>query len=169
MNRYPSVHGLTLVLTLIILLLLSILITTGLQMNIMEEKMSQNMQNKELSFQAAESALLEAEQWLIQQTNPPEVLEHCTNQPCIVSLASTPKPENQSKAWWDQEAATMQTILDTIVQQPQYIIQFLRFISDSPVLNQPKTGLYYYRITTKAYGFNETAITVLQTTVAIRF
>lgn len=63
----------------------------------------------------------------------------------------------------------MQTILDTIVQQPQYIIQFLRFISDSPVLNQPKTGLYYYRITTKAYGFNETAITVLQTTVAIRF
>lgn len=56
--------GVVLAISLIMLLLLTLIGITGLQTTSLEEKMASNSKNRNLAFQAAESALRHAEQYI---------------------------------------------------------------------------------------------------------
>lgn len=60
-GNYKQQSGIALIISLIILLLLTIIMISALQVTTIEEKMAGNSQNQNIAFQAAESALREAE------------------------------------------------------------------------------------------------------------
>ena len=58
-------RGSVLVISLLVLLVLTILGITALDTTVMEERMSANTRQRNVAYQAAETALKEAEQWLL--------------------------------------------------------------------------------------------------------
>jgi len=60
-NHLEKQSGVALIVGLIILLLLTIIMVSAVKVTVLEEKMSGNSQNQNVAFQAAESALREAE------------------------------------------------------------------------------------------------------------
>ena len=83
-SRAASQSGAVLIVSLIMLLLLTLIGVTAMQTTSLEEKMAGNLRDKNLAFQAAESALRAAENSL----NPPAVLP-----PFVPSgTSTTPSP-----------------------------------------------------------------------------
>lgn len=164
-------QGVTLAIALIMLLLLTIIGVAAMQTTLFEQKMSANSQDKELSFQAAESALREAENWVLTQTVQPVPVNHCAAYPCAEILSTTVYPEQQSAAWWAANSALFTTgALSNINTAPRYKIEFYRFVPDTPTVGKGvPTGSYYYRITARGTGATDSATTVLQTSLARRY
>jgi len=163
--------GATLAISLIILLLLTLLGIVGIRTTLLEERMSSNVQDKEYAFQATESALIEAENWLMDLTAEPIPLIICTSQPCVIIHDPDLYPQEQSNAWWQANGAPyISGSLNNVQTRPRYIIEFSRFVSDTPVIGKGSpTGTYYYRITARGTGASDEAQAMLQTTVAQRF
>ncbi|NWO08515.1 MAG: hypothetical protein HLX50_23250, partial [Alteromonadaceae bacterium] len=65
-----SESGSVLIVSLIMLLLLSLIGVAGMQNTTLQNRMTGNLQDRELAFQAAEAAIREAEAWLA-GNNPP--------------------------------------------------------------------------------------------------
>lgn len=70
-GQWGKQRGSALVVSLILLLVISMLAIGGMQGTVMQERMSANLHDRELAFQAAEAALLGAQQILTD--NPPPV------------------------------------------------------------------------------------------------
>src|SRR3989344_628961 len=73
MKRFspPRQRGVALIMALVFLLLLTILGIAALNTTSLEEKMANNVKDRNLAFQAAESALVVAENWVYTQIGKP--------------------------------------------------------------------------------------------------
>ena len=164
--------GATLAITLILLFLVTLLGISSLQVTHLEEKMSSNLQDKELSFNAAESALSAGEAWIISQTTIPYEQSSCTSFPCVHSEYQNVDFSTQTSSWWTTNSATYSNTLTNINTPPRYIIEFLTFVPDTPEVGnstQKSKGVYYYQVTARGTGSSDNAVTILQSTVARRF
>jgi len=77
-GAYRRQRGITLIMSLLFLLLLTILGVTAINMSTLQEKMSGNLRDQDVAFQAAESALRYGElmvnnMWLTGRPNPKSV------------------------------------------------------------------------------------------------
>ena len=138
----------------------------------MEEKMSANYQDKLLSFTAAETALKEGEDWLLNQSLLPQVYSSCPAHPCVQELHSSVDLSEQTKTWWQANAAAYSVSLPDVLSSPYYLIEYIQFIPDSPTLGNSSlksTGVYYYQVTARASGATDSSVTVIQSTIARRF
>ncbi len=77
-GSYPSEHtdqrGAALAMALVFLLLLTIIGVTALSTTSLQEKMAGNLKDKQMAFQAAETALLAGESWALAQISKPVVV-----------------------------------------------------------------------------------------------
>lgn len=165
-------QGVTLALTLILLFVITLLGVSAMQVTQMQEKMASNLQDKELSFNAAESALIAGENWLLSLINQPPVVSNCTVFPCVSSVYQNLVFTDQTSSWWESNSAAYGTSLENIASQPRYIIEFLQFIPDSQVIGDSSvksTGVFYYQITARGTGATNNSVSILQTTVGRRF
>lgn len=164
-------QGTTLAVSLIMLLLLTLLAVTGMRTTTFEEKMSNNMRDRDTAFQAAESALLEGETFVNNLLAEPIPTLTCSPQPCVINYDATRYLEDQSEAWWLANSALFSSAtLSQVNSQPRYVIEFYRFVADSPeVGNSVPSGTHYYRVSARGTGVTDDSITILQTTVAKRF
>ncbi|PCH82928.1 MAG: pilus assembly protein PilX [Piscirickettsiaceae bacterium] len=135
--KHPSCNlkqqGAVLAVSLIFLLVLTLLGIAGMQSTIMEEKMSGNMRDKALAFQASESGLINGEthsQTLLSSTSP--FLANCTGGLCLPSTTSTPIWSDATKVNWGTATNTFAygstitaTNLGLISSQPQYVVELL--------------------------------------------
>ena len=138
----------------------------------MQEKMTANLQDKERSFMAAESALRAGEAWLLGLQSKPSVTATCTNYPCVQDKYTDISFESQSEAWWQSRSAAYASSLEDVATAPRYIVEFAQFVPDSPVVGnnqQNVAGVHYYQVTARGTGADANAVTVLQTTVGRRF
>lgn len=163
-------YGATLAVALILLLVLTILGIGSVQVSHMQEKMSVNLQDKEVSFRAAESALHAGEDWLLTQTKLPVIYSTCQAFPCVRQLYNI-NLYSQTASWWASNSAAYSNQLRNVTTAPRYIIEYIQFVPDSPVVGSATfgTGVHYYRITSRGSGANDESVTYLQTTVARRF
>jgi len=126
----PSAQrGVALVVVLILLLIMTLLGLASLRGAILEERMSANLYDRSLSFQAAEAALREAEAWLSTPANTQAVYNAAATASCADGLCTTPVPAvGTSDRWMDNTAATWHTALVTIsgkTATPQYKIEYM--------------------------------------------
>ena len=165
-------HGATLAVTLLLLLVVTLLGVTAIQVTHLQEKMSANLQDKQQSFSAAESALAAGEAWVLNQTAEPTVYPLCQTFPCAQEPYQNINLGSQSLTWWQQRSAQYTLNIDSVYTKPRFIIEFLQFVPDSPVVGSSSaksTGVFYYQIPARGSGSTDDSVSVLQTTVARRY
>ena len=193
-HRYPArQQGAVLFVSLLLMLVMTLLTVAAMQTTTLEESMAANLKDRNLAFQAAESALRDAEQALqgnIQpqvQTNP--ALDPDT--PFWIwnwgSLATTPplpwwRGSTFDAAWWNgttsQSVAT--STFNTInaaqlglIQPPRFIVEYWMFDPDSHVMtsgyNRRETGRDIHRVTSRGNGGTQNATVLLQSAFVWRY
>jgi type IV pilus assembly protein PilX len=159
--------GAVLIVSLIMLLLLTLIGVTGMQTTSLEEKMTSNMRDKDLAFQAAESALNAAETTL--NPVPPAVLPTFTDAGTGGFYSSTPTTPITDVSlldsfWTDaarQKATSTVTGLGNGIATPRYIIQVMG-ATDCPGAALGSLLCTNYRITARATGGSTNAVVILE-------
>lgn len=170
--RYAQQSGFALVSTLIMVTVVSVLLMTSIQVSQIQEKASRAMQDKAMAFRAAESAVSGGETWLLAQASEPSEFSTCASYPCLDANDLNSDFSTKDNAWWAINAAAYQSNLYHVTTQPYYVIEYIRFVPDTPIVgnsNYPTEGVYYYRLSTHGNGASNDSVSVLQTTVARRY
>jgi len=166
-------RGAILVVSLILLLIMTILAVTISQTSRMQEKMTGNARDADLSFQAAEAGLRNSEDYLTKLTVQPVT---CSSDPCKVFQQSVMPSDlhAQDKSFWNAHA-TEYGVKNTqeipgVTQDPQYIIEEAGFVPDSLTVGKGvPPGRTFYRNTAHSFGGTESAQTVVQSTFTRRY
>ncbi len=166
-------RGYVLALSLVFLLLLTIVGVTALRTTSLEEKMAHNIKDKNLSFQAAESALAEVESWLGTRQSQP--LPNAANGLYPQDYSGNP-PAWQTVDWYGTsglqifpnmpDGTTPGTALGYVNSQPRYIVEELGTSCRKSLKCGTSSGerLVNYRVTARATGGTAAAVSILQTT-----
>jgi type IV pilus assembly protein PilX len=126
MNRLtaPSLHtaqrGATLVTVLILLLVMTLLGLVSMRSTLMDERMSANMRDRSLAFQAAEAALRAGEDIAATRITP---AAGCVNGRCGFPVA-TAAPVWENDANWNT-APAVDFDDSGLVSDPQYIVELI--------------------------------------------
>lgn len=128
LSRRASQAGVALIVVLILLLVMTLLGLASLRGTLLEERMSANLYDRSLAFQAAESALREAEALL----DGDNILAKFPPNGCSNGLCAKPVAESGVKERWQDpkdeyfvEAKSVGGLVDT----PEY---FIEYMGDAP-------------------------------------
>ncbi|PCI74654.1 MAG: hypothetical protein COB20_14925 [SAR86 cluster bacterium] len=169
--------GAILVFCLVFLSILTVMGTSGMETTVLEERMSSNMRDHTLAFQSAESALKNAEAWLLAQDDLPLVSGDGST--TVWSEDAMDPSGTDGKYWWDHaniDAAWWNTNADAIAgvagvaTQPTYIIEEYRTVDSGESLGtgggEAPRSRTFHRITARGVGVNaNTAVRVQSTFV----
>ena len=166
--------GVVLMVGLVMLLLLTLIGLSGTQVTALEEKMTGNMKNRNLAFQAAEAALAQGEDNVGAAGFPYD----CSNgsgrylpfdKNCNGTLETVPVWDNID---WSSTTSVAYTgnlgASDGIISaNPRYIIEYMG-VADCVGSAVGANDCHNYRITSRATGGNDTAVVVLQSILLTR-
>ena len=170
--------GVALIMSLVFLTLLTILGLTSMSTTILQEKMAANMKDKNLAFQAAETGLRTAEQWVNVQLSKPVFPNNASG---LYLPSTTAVPIWDSLDW----TATANLVvypntpsgsgvgsLATVGTLPKYIIEDMGEEQDGSLV-LPKdykgVGKTVLRITARGTGGTDSAQVMVQSTFARPF
>lgn len=171
-NRTPlKFHeGFILPISLIFLVILTLLGITAMVVNVYEQRISANLQDKNRSFEASEMGIKLGENWLNSLIIPPIALSLCSTSPCVLQQDPERYPEMLTLAWWQQNAASGNTMTDTAAA-PLYVVEFNQFIPDDATIGfgYNQQGTYIYRVTSSGTGHTAQSQTFIQSNMGRRF
>ena len=179
--RANQQKGAALAVSLVILLIMTIIGLQGISSTTLEERMSRNYRDSQLSFQAAETALRDGEAF-VESTlfDLSDYTSACVNGLCFngtsgacpVLNPSTPLWEDSANVW--NNSANHKVYSGTITgafAQPKYIVEFQCYAPtdpSAPVPSSPEGSTSewseMYRITALGFGASDTSRTMLQST-----
>lgn len=173
-------RGAILIVALMFLVLLTIIGVSSMSGTALEEKMASNLREQNVAFQAAESALRDAEidlETAIGGTGNRDPMTIATNFPASPDCTGTftngvcrntnHKAQIVTAAGWDWNSAsktvaygsyTGAIALGGVAQQPRYVIEYLSEKDDATTT--PTTR--YFRITARGWGANANTTVTLQ-------
>lgn len=168
----PAQRGAALIVALVFLLLLTLLGVTAMGTTSLEEKMSGNLKDKTLAFQAAETGLIGGESWIANQIKEPEP----DNSRGIYEFDSSSGQWIWDTVDWsgtsnlvvypDTPTQTVSGGLSAIKTQPKYVIEILAHIPEqggSLRLNTTTgSGTTVLRITARGTGGTDKAVAMVQ-------
>lgn len=172
MLAHRDQRGMVLFISLMFLVVMTLIGITAMSGAGLQEKMAGNMRDKELSFEAAEAALRDAEVSI-------PTLSAFNNANGLYKLANnTGQQRFEVNSWnaaaWTNSANTIaySKSLSQVVQSPRYYIEQLPPVELSRISgNSLNTGTEYGkrtivfdRITARGVGQTDTAVTILQST-----
>lgn len=181
--RTPDLQkGFVLVMALVFLALLTIIGVTAMSTTSLEEKMAGNMKDRNLAFQAAETALLAAERWYENQTTKPVFPDTAHG---LYVADSTSAVSNWDAVNWSSANVVTYPCTPTLTSscgsnvgkvnaQPKYIIEDLGELPEekgsivSPTDYKGK-GSTLARITARGTGGTDAAVSMVQSTYARQF
>lgn len=169
-------RGIALVISLIFLLLLTLGGIAAMSTSTLEEKMSGNLKDQHIAFQAAESALRDGESKLRQiasaaSTQPPA---NATGSGGIWS-SDSPSLNIMASAWWQTngtEFGTPSHDIPEAVVDPKFVIEERDLDNDYLSIgktNDNPPGIQYYRITAHGVGATQNAQGMVQATEQVRY
>ncbi len=181
MKGYRNQSGFALIVGLVILLLLTVIMLTALRVASLEERMAGNLRQQNIAFQAAESALREAE-GLIRfngglvdwdgaegaDANPFHPLRltggpfQNTSAPiCVNGLCGTTEPlQSASIRTLGDEAVRTAELDISGITEPQYVIELMRIEPSTDARRLYAT----FRVTARAWGEDPNSMVQLQST-----
>lgn len=166
-------RGTVMIFCLVFLAVLTMMAVSGMDSSILEERMSGNLRDQSSAFQAAESGLKEAEAWLTNQIELPDI---STDGSTVVWELDSLDPnggddihwwEDQSTdaAWWDGNSISLAGF-SIVNSQPQYLIEHLMDArqGESIAIGNGENPLprIFHRITSRGEGATNTAEKTLQ-------
>ncbi|MEZ5488962.1 MAG: PilX N-terminal domain-containing pilus assembly protein [Gammaproteobacteria bacterium] len=168
-------QGAVLVFCLVFLVVLTMMAVTGMETSILEERMSGNLRDQSSAFQAAESALKVAENWLDDQIELPDTSSNGSTT-VWVRDSMDPNPSDSlfwwqgsstGESWWNTNAEALSGF-SVVNSQPQYIIEHLleASVGQSIAIGNGEIPLprVFHRITSRAEGATGSAEVTLQST-----
>lgn len=177
-NRFPGrqrERGAILLFCLVFLAVLTIMGVSGMESTTLEERMSANMRDHELSFNAAESALQAAEAWLsAQNTLPITATDNTTD---VWAEDSMDPDTDDGLYWWDHAGIDNTwwtnngdaiTDVAEVAAQPTYIIEQYKTVDTGQSIaigsGEVTVPRIFHRITARGVGINANTTTVVQST-----
>ena len=164
-------RGAALAISLIFLLVLTLVGVTAMSTTTMQERMAGNLRDTGLAFQAAESALAEAEAvvaGLVVAPNP----AGCTSA-CEVWPEASVDSAEQNAAWWATNAELLgddgTQELAGLNEDPRYTIREYDVLLDQIDPALPPTQTYYYEITARGVGASADAVAIVRSIVRKRY
>jgi len=165
--------GASLIVSLMLLIVLTLLGLSGMQSTIMQERMSSNVRDKGMAFQAAESAIRGGEDWVKSaDTNTlrdPDGTT-CSSPPCdIITLNEYASMTAETFGWWQTNARAFifpsSTSNSTPAADPHFIVEFHSRVDQGYSLDPGDTTLrpHLYRITAMGVGSTTTAEAMIET------
>lgn len=167
-----AAKGTVLILGLILLGVMTLIGISSMSYLSQTEKMTMNARDMKTSFQAAEAALKEGENWLKAQTTKPLAVSTCTTPPCKVFTAGTlTNMKQQTSSWWSTNGNPVSATIPSLTTQPYYLIQELMFVPSelSPSATSSGSGYYYYQVFSIGVGTSSNAVTVLESVYSVIF
>lgn len=165
-------QGAILPVSLLLLFVITLIGVSSTQVTQMQEKMSANLQDKILSFNAAESGLAAGEAWILGQLTQPISYASCPSFPCIRNEYENIDFATQPDSWWNANSTALGVDLTDVYSQPRYVIEFVQFVPDSLEIGSSTTsnrGVYYYQLTSKGVGASANSVTIIQSALARRY
>jgi type IV pilus assembly protein PilX len=174
--------GSVLVISLLVLLVLTILGVTALDTTVMEERMSSNTRQRNLAQQAAETALKNAEQWLMDAAGNVINKSHISKfnadtelYDSTITAKSLTWDANDAGNWdtGNSQAVTTLSSFPTdaavIPGAPRYVIEYVGRIGDPPLnFTDPDLREYAFRVVAIGWGPDKTTKVVLSSTFSKR-
>ncbi len=154
--------GSALVISLIMLLVISLLAIGGLRSTILQERMSANLHDRELAFQAAEAALRAGERFLA--TTPPETMPNGNSGLYVQGHINIPDwvTDTTSESTNAISFETDNPALGGVVVQPQYFIEKLNIVPPGTETELgPVSSVGYYRVTARGFGGTAGSVVVV--------
>lgn len=162
--------GAALFVSLVFLLVLTLIGITGTQIASLQEKMASNLRDRNLAFQAAETALRTAEQYIygnnvltLNCASDSDGLYHhyCPTDNGWPSSAPTHAfPADNEKFWSGNTDVITYSGFQGVAAQPQYVVEEL------PPPSQIRAGsaleVHVYRATARGVGGTTSAVVILQ-------
>ncbi len=173
--------GTVLIVALIFLAIMATLAASSLQTTTTNERIAGSVRDKSTAFQAAETTLKAAENFLsvLPTTDPafdfsatgakPTVVGHY---PATVTVSGVTTDSwryvDQNKLWSDNTAVKIYSIggnylNNVLAEPPSYIVEEIKSFA-TPTGGGPPTASTYYRITARAVGLTPNSEVVLQST-----
>jgi type IV pilus assembly protein PilX len=177
-------RGVALIMALVFLTLLTILGVTAMSSSSLEEKMATNTRDRNLAFQAAETALIAAETWMAGLGSEPNFLAGNADDKGLYTFDPTDAdPIWETVVWTGTKVVaypctpddgtpsdsagcdngTTKTEISRVKTQPRYIIEKMG-LADSTIPNT-----WAYRITARGTGGSDAAVVMLQSTYVRSF
>lgn len=176
-------RGATLAIALMMLLLMTIIAITAVSTSTLEEKMSANLKDQNVAFQAAETGLREGEQLVYSFLAPPsktgsapanplaEVWEYATPGDFLDAL--------HDKSWWTGNGVeygmldgTGQDLTEPYLD-PYYVVEARGTRNDSEEMPEPgytaPPARHYYRVTSHGFGSTDRAKAMTQSNFVHRY
>jgi type IV pilus assembly protein PilX len=168
----PHQSGAVLPISLIMVLLLTMIGVTGMQTTSLEEKMAGNSRERNLAFQAAESALREGENFLT-AASLPTFTTAGTSGLFAMTTSNTVISETILKTddtFWSNNTNTVRVtnadVTEHVAAAPRYVIQQLAFSEGGG--QSLDAGIHQenemYRVTARGVGGNATTVVIVQST-----
>lgn len=161
--------GTALILSLVFLLILTMLGLSSVRTTILEEKMTSNMRDQQIAFEAAETGLREGEKWLDDQNRQPNT--KTSGSGFVFAQNKLTGITQKDAAWWnDSNTKQAPTSLTTVKSQPRFVLEERGFIADSLVRGfKEPTGRTLYRVVARGTGMSDSSQSLVESTQAIRF
>ena len=173
-------QGAVLAIALIFLVLITIISISSIQTATLQEKMSGNMKDRSLAFQAAESAMRDGEAHVrVLLTGIPAAATACASAAGYCISAVNNEPQNWTVVDWGSSSTstfeygdqTLRPDLTKVSQQPRYLIERAVDPAGGGVNTKPKAGscvscpwstgtvtpappatFFYFRVTATGFG-----------------
>ena len=168
--------GAILIFCLVFLLVLTMMGVTSMESAVLEERMAGNMQDQNAAFQAAETSLQAAENWLLAQRFWPATsddgsttvwVRDATDPDDADSVYWWQDADRDDTAWWEDNAIAVDGV-DGVSTQPRYVIEELSEISTGQSIaigtGQESRVRVFHRVTARGTGVGESAVVQLQST-----
>jgi len=171
-------RGVALFISLVMLAILTVLGLSAIQSTSLQERMSRNARDTNIAFQAAESAIDDAETYLDTVNSLTPFQDASANDNGrYVAAGPTVTPNWEAVDWSGSQVATSSTPLSGVSEQPRYIIEFVKtVVSEEDRLNIDNIGqdtgagrAQMFRITTYGTGATSTSHVMLQATYGKKF
>ncbi len=164
MTAHLRQRGATLIICMVILLVVTVLGVGSIQDTTLQEKMAANMKNRNMAFQAAESALRGAENYLNSTAVLPDFDGTTTGLYAQIG-GNDPLPDTWSDAQWVASGAVYSGgAIGGVDTAPRYILEQMASTVTGASLQagQPLSSDDFYRITVRAVGGTATARVIAQ-------
>lgn len=173
--RIESQSGTALVMALVLLLVLTLLGVSAMSTTVLQERMAANTKDRNTAFQAAESALLAAENWTFEQIGKPVFPNNAIG---LYVPSTTATPVWNSVGWTgttnlvvypNTPTGTVSGGLSNVAVQPKYVIEDLGEVQDEGgsltlATNYKSKGKTILRITAYGTGGTTASVVMVQST-----